>query len=253
MLKVNQLVGFGAGNLRTLKTANASDFNGSSDYLSRSSDFTGNADSPFGILSMWIRVDGGDGILQTLFGSSASPSNRIVLRRDSSNNLILGYSATFQIGMSGGTVTASSAWRHILLSWDTNHAAGSKLTHFYLDGAAPTPANVDTDTAFSVDYTQTDWALGAFIAGLQPFNGAISEFYFAPGQYLDFSQDYNREAFRSSTGKPVDLGTDGSLPTGTPPLIYLPNSAATVNVNAGTGGNFTINGSTTAASTSPSD
>jgi len=82
-------------------------------------------------------------------------------------------------------------------------------------------------------------------------NGAISEFYFAPNQYLDLSVEANRRKFITADGKPADLGADGSTPTGTAPAIYLPNRAALIGTNAGTGGNFTVNGAPKDANSTP--
>lgn len=252
MLKLTQLIGFGTGGAFQ---ANAVDYNGSSDYLLRASDYAGIADSRQGILSFWMRIDGGDGTQMFPF-SNYSQTCRIV--RETSNDFTMlissagGASAVFRQS-SGGSLTASASWRHALLSWDTNFSAGNKLLHFYIDGVDVGTSITDSHAAFDVDYTVGAWSVAATTDPLYPFNGALAEMYFAPGQYLDFSQQANRELFRSPAGKPVGLGSDGSLPTGTAPILYLPNPAATVGNNAGTGGNLTINGSPATASTSPSD
>ena len=62
--------------------------------------------------------------------------------------------------------------------------------------------------------------------------------------YIDLSVQSNREKFVSGTGidaKPVDLGANGELPTGTSPLIYLPMYGNNAGKNYGTGGDFTVN------------
>jgi hypothetical protein len=88
-------------------------------------------------------------------------------------------------------------------------------------------------------------------------NGCLAEFWLAPGTYLDLTTAANIALFRGADGKPVDLGADGSLPTGSAPLIYLscrPGDAASAfATNRGTGGDFTITGSLDVASTNPSD
>ena len=57
----------------------------------------------------------------------------------------------------------------------------------------------------------------------------------------------NRRKFIDSAGKPVDLGADGSTPTGSSPLIYLSlregEGAEQFAVNRGTGIDFTVRGS----------
>lgn len=56
-----------------------------------------------------------------------------------------------------------------------------------------------------------------------------------------------------ATGKPVDLGADGSTPTGTAPGVYLTGGAATFATNLGTAGSFAVTGTLTNAASSPSD
>jgi len=55
--------------------------------------------------------------------------------------------------------------------------------------------------------------------------------------------------------KPVDLGSDGSTPTGTAPIMYFSrrNGASTWGDNKGSGGTFTQSGTFLAGSDSPSD
>jgi hypothetical protein len=48
----------------------------------------------------------------------------------------------------------------------------------------------------------------------------VADVYFAPGQFLDLSIPGNVAKFISA-GKPVDLGSDGSTPTGIAPLVFL--------------------------------
>lgn len=50
-------------------------------------------------------------------------------------------------------------------------------------------------------------------------------------------------AFRTSTGKPKPLGTNGSLPTGTQPHIYLNNPGNDFRRNKGSFGDYTVIGS----------
>jgi hypothetical protein len=58
-------------------------------------------------------------------------------------------------------------------------------------------------------------------------------------------------------GKPVDLGSDGSLPSGTSPVVFLHvdvgETANNFLTNAGTGGNYVVGGALATASSSPTD
>ncbi len=235
-------------------TTNAVDFNGSADYLSKAADLTGNADGSRGILSVWFRLDGGNGADMAFMHNTG---DKVQVDRNSSNKLSIyfgdaGGTASFRMD-SSTSYTSGATWRHLLASWDLNYSAGNKLKHLYVNDVSDLGTVSDSSAAFNADYTRTSWTIGRYTdASLWFFNGCIAEFYFAPNQFLDFSNSANRRKFISATGKPVYPGATGSLPTGTAPLIYLPNPAATVGTNAGTGGNFTINGSPATASSTPS-
>jgi len=71
--------------------------------------------------------------------------------------------------------------------------------------------------------------------------------------FIDFTVESNRRKFISASGKPVDLGSDGSAPTSSAPLVFLSGDTGTWHTNKGSGGGFTENGEITTASTSPSD
>ena len=98
--------------------------------------------------------------------------------------------------------------------------------------------------------------MAATSAGSAKVHGDLAEVYIAYGQYLDFTVTSNRRKFISSTGKPVNLGTDGSLPTAVSPSVYFhlahSEAPADFGLNRGSGGNFTVQGSLTTAATSPS-
>jgi len=72
-------------------------------------------------------------------------------------------------------------------------------------------------------------------------------------EFVDLSIEANRRKFIDAIGKPVDLGVDGSTPTGTAPLIFLSGTTIDWHTNKGSGGGFTEVGALTTATTSPSD
>lgn len=235
--------------------ANAVDFDGVNDYLTRGAGLTGAADSSTGIFSAWLRFDGDNGstvvLLQETSATYVSITRNgayridVTLRNSGASNRF-----TYRTNL---TYPNSATWRHILTSWDTNFAAGAKVRHLYISDVVDAAGLiVDADAAFNVDYTHADWSVGGTTGGASLLDACMAEVYFAPGQFLDFSNSANRRKFISGTGKPVSLGADGSLPTGTAPLVYLKGDNTAFNVNSGTGGNFALTGSLTAASTSPS-
>jgi hypothetical protein len=229
-------------------TVNAVDFDGTNDFLTRGAGLTGAADALTGIFSAWVRLDGGDGAARVIFTSAAAG---VVITVNTGNKFLFTFTDVNTDDFSFQTVnayTAGATWRHVLASWNITGA----VQQLYITDASDKAAGA-LDAIDVIDYTQTDWAVGGTTAGGSKFNGCMAELYFAPGQFLDFSVEANRRKFISAAGKPVDLGADGSTPTGTAPLVYLNGDETTFGTNAGTGGNFTITGTLTAASTSPSD
>ena len=63
----------------------------------------------------------------------------------------------------------------------------------------------------------------------------------------------NRRKFIDVDGKPVDLGSDGSTPTGTVPLMFFSGPTDDWHINKGSVGGFTETGAFTDAPYSPSD
>lgn len=232
--------------------ANATDYNGTTDYLSKAADLTGNADSRTGTLSFWFRVDGGNGTLRQIYYNT---SGHVYIALNASNQVSISLfdsAGTNELSFRTGTgLSAGATWHHVLASWNTNAGSGAKTYQINLDGFNDTVLIADSSPAFDIDYTATNHYIAAQ-AGSVYFNGALAEFYFAMGQYLNINLISVDRKFLTVSNKPEFLGSTGELPTGTPPLIYLKNPAASVGTNAGTGGNFTVNGSPTIASTSPS-
>lgn len=244
-----------------LRIVDGADFDGTNDWMLRGGLLTGLANSKSGIISVWVRLDGGNGGSLRIFDNSntatvspfavdRSVANQFVVqgRNPLFFNLVLNLITT-------GTYTAGATWQHLLSSWDLAASASSLYINDVLDMGTQTMVN---DVIDYVKGGTPEFGIGVRrSADDSKFNGCIAEAYFAPGQYLDFSLVANRRKFISVSGKPTHLGATGSLPTGTAPLVYqhIDNGEAVANfaTNRGTGGNFTITGTLDTASTSPSD
>lgn len=238
--------------------ATGSDYDGTNDYARRLADLTGMADGKAGIISVWIRIDGED---------QTDTENRNILCTSNSPGLTVGFVLAHQrmsfrtfniMGITSGaencfnfkTKTAygvSQIWRHFLASWN---CAVVGARHLYMNDVNDLVVLDFQDR--TIDYTKDDWRVATSwsVAGEEKFDGCISELFFH-NTYLDLSVEANRRKFIGADGRPVDLGADGSTPLGVQPLLYVPNGDPST--NAGSGGNFTITGSLTSASTSPSD
>lgn len=235
----------------------SADFDGTNDYMTRAL-FSGAADSKTGILSVWLRIDAGDGSSRMILGNDTIVNSRFSLILGTTNLVqILGIGTDVATKLSirtAGAYTAGAAWLHVLASWNLATAGARAI---YVNDTLDFSEITFTDA--DIDYTPTSnlESVGADAIGNNKFSGCIAELYFAPGQYLDFSLVHNRRKFISASGKPVHLGTTGALPTGTAPIAYLhlDNAEAVANfaTNRGTGGNFSITGTLDTGSSSPSD
>jgi hypothetical protein len=244
MLKVNQLTGFGGSEgYRT----GAVSFDGSSDYLSRGADLTGNANSAAYLASFWMNLQGGDAANMDIFDTSGGFFR---LRRVSTNKInIVAGSASEHNFSSSTSFVASSGWHHVITSGDSGGAT------LYVDDSSE---GSDATALGTTDWTRPDHGVAATITGPSDYyNGFLADLWVDFGTSLDLSSTANRRKFIGSDLKPVYLGHDGSLPTGSAPIVFLratPGGAAsTFLTNQGTGGNFTDQGTLTTASSSPTD
>jgi hypothetical protein len=143
---------------------------------------------------------------------------------------------------------------------DFAHAAGEKIWKILLDG-------VDALTIGTENNIQ-DNAADSFVWYPNPTNDFIilsetgvvfelADFWMSFDQSFLVGGVIPEELilkFRTADGKPVDLGADGSTPTGTAPQIFRTGDATAFLINVGSGGgtNDAYTGPTDAA-TSPSD
>lgn len=140
--------------------------------------------------------------------------------------------------LSTTTYSSSDGWKLFLFS-----KSGTTL-HLY-DGDTDIKDAPITNIAGDIDLTTTDWYVGGFNLAGNRLAANFADLWFN-NSYIDFSMEANRRKFVDVRGKPVWKGLDGSLPTGTAPLIFLRRnvgeSADSFLTNKGTGGGFTVNG-----------
>jgi len=226
--------------------ANAVDFDGSNDDTQRGAQLTGISDGKTGTLSTWFRVDDETSSSKVFLGVNRAYELNLntaslaqVRAENAAGTQILLISSS--IGPDVGT------WAHFLASWDLANG----VTNLFLDDVdREGGGTVATDD--DIDYTVTETTMGDNGSGTARFNGCLADFWFST-EFVDITVKANRLLFRSSTGLPVGLGITGSKPTGTAPVVFFKNPAASVGVNSGTGGNFTIAGAPAVCSDGPSD
>lgn len=230
--------------------ANAVNFDGTNDWLTRGGGLTGAVDNDTALISLWFNMGGGDGAQHGfIWGLTAS---HLRVHRQATNDILIqlesGAGVTIWAFLTDETFLAAGGWNHLLVAVDI---AAAKRQIYINDAAAP--IHSVTENAGDIDWTQADWSIGAKSAiGANKLNGDLAEVYMT-NEFLDISIEANRRKFITAALKPIDLGADGSDPTGTAPLVYESGATASWHTNKGSGGGFTENGALTDAATSPSD
>jgi hypothetical protein len=219
---------------------------GGSAYLLRENGFTGAADSKLVSFSFWLRLRGS--------------GTRFILDDNSSDvnpggdglNLNIEGDNTLEFSMRNNTAVYALRARSLPLPREELiHVCGAfdmaDQSKAILMVNGEDALNLVDHVDVALDFTQTLWTLGAGFNGTAQMDGDIADFWFAPGQYVDFSDAATFALFADfdtdpDYPAPVDLGSDGSAPTGDAPLIFMSGEISQWHVNKGTGGGLTKSG-----------
>lgn len=224
-------------------------FDGSNDYLTRGAAFTGAADTTGITFSAWLKMSSNGGANQEIFENGGV----LIELVDSSSKvrfIASNTSGTEILNIQSNAITLGS-WFHIAASF--NASAGTAQIYLNDASAINTTTTLTTGT---IDLTPTSPypSFGAAANGANKLKADVVDPYFVTSA-LDLSNSSNRRKFISATGKPVDLGDTGEIPTGSSPIFYLSrrnSTASSFATNKGTGGGMTLVGALTNSSTSPS-
>ena len=218
----------------------------SSDSLSIGANLTGLSDGKTGTLSVFVKFNGGDGSTQAIVCTNSTVSaSRFSIYKNLSNQIVLrGRNAASTIilnAFTSGTLLADGEWHHILASWDL----ASGVAKLYIDNVSDVDAG-STITNDNIDYTTGDLFIGSDSTGTDVLNADLCDLWF-DDQYIDIAVTANRRKFVTPDGRPRWLGTTGTNPTGSQPLLlcsipYGSTDASPFVTNAGTGGGFTLSG-----------
>lgn len=244
-------------------SAPAVKYDGVGNYIYRSA-LTGSSSFSTGILSFWINlanVPAGASQVMQVYNPTALSGvacdlvasgggfyiRSLAFNNSSSSSIVFG---------SPSTTYSYGSWYNFLMSWDMSYASPGMLANYYVNDSAVTDKG-QSGPASSIDYTGGAVYINGNGITVPPssnlFQGCLSELYFAPGQYLDFTVTDNRRKFINSSGKPSFLGYSGLAPTGIQPKIYIHRAYNdSYGTNDGDGGNFNVVGSYSACASSPS-
>jgi hypothetical protein len=241
------LMAAGNTNVPPVFTVYASNFGGSN-YIKTPNSYAGGSGTT-GIISMWVNFSvlsaaqyiiflptAGGNFLRVRY-SNNGPGIDITLNDGSGNSNDWLYANSLTTGV----------WYNLLFSWNSTGSPGSQIMNFYLNNVQQTTTPSGSGGTISLPYNNP-----YAIAGTSSdFTGCVSEVYFAPNQFLDFTVSGNRAKFYNS-GAPVYLGSDGSAPTGTQPAIYWKGNSADLTNLGSMGSSFTqVGGSITACGSIP--
>jgi len=220
-----------------------STFDGSADYLSRTTAPTGIADSStFTIAFSFTPNSTTAGQRMVVFASSTSARFDVVF--STTDLSVSARNTSTQILSTNTTGVTFVVGRNynVVVSVDLTDTA---KRYIYINGSAVS-STWSTYTSGSINFnisTTPRYYIGTGASTTSWYNGKLGALWFNTS-YIDLSVASNLAKFVSGTGidaKPVDLGASGELPTGTSPLIYLPMYGNNAGKNYGTGGDFTVN------------
>lgn len=222
-------------------TANGVDFDGTNDYLLRGADLTGTTDTKVGTLSFWFRFDSLVSSVARILHAGPSSGSKGVFsfgRRNNGRIFIDG----LQIGDTSSTLKletktdlTTGAWHHLIAAWDVS---GAGKGHIFVDDVDDEDTGLTILVDRNLDYTHQNWAIASDVFAGFKYPGCLADLWFDEN-YLDVSVEANRRKFIDGSGNVVDLGSDGSAPTGTAPIIFMSGVTSSWHTNDGTGGGFT--------------
>ena len=193
----------------------------------RNSDLIGNADGKKFIMSAWFRPDT-DNSTELIYDTDAQVVS-LPLTKQSSNKFevrIAGTDGADVCRFRTVNTYLQGSWHHVVTSADM---AVTGARHLVVNG---------TSDISVVKFIDAVLDLTADLHTVGDVTGCLTEVYVNLAEYLDVTVAANLEKFRTPEGLPADLGSDGSEPTGTAPLIYMRGGLGEFLVNRGSGGDF---------------
>jgi hypothetical protein len=221
----------------------AIDFDGTNDYLSRSSDLVGNTDSKTFTFSCflyifseanstWVYSTGEVGSITSEFAINfeSAISGIRIFGGNNRNVLEVLYSGVTKNVLNYG-------WNHLLFSYDMSNTS---LRSFYLNDSLISTVSYLTYTNNVIPFTNSNHRIGnyTYSDSYEKFKGRFAH-VFLDYTYRDLSIEDNRRLFITDDLKPANASILAALN----PILYMQmTDPDTAHVNSGTGGDFTLNG-----------
>lgn len=142
-------------------------------------------------------------------------------------------------------------WHHVMFSASLPGGTQGTDVFLYVDDQPVTITPAGSVLTQYLDNTDRTLGRNNHPSVLREWLGDIADMWVSTSQFLNFGDVAVRRKFITADLRPVDLGDDGTLPTGTQPRIFMRGPAADVGNNRGTLLDWTVNGSPVDSSTNP--
>ncbi|MFM7851298.1 MAG: hypothetical protein ACKO96_05105 [Flammeovirgaceae bacterium] len=230
---------------------NAVDFNGTS-YLTKSGGFSSAVSSNAFIFSFWIKLN--TSIIGTPYFLSMvnAAGNVEIIRLRFLSNTIIECRITDEASASNFVqfqgifaTTIVNNWHHVLIRTVLSGTDTADLQIYIDDVNATDGLSWGGNGVSSIPYNASGTVtIASFLGagGTTMQDMCVAEAWIATTGIDTLTQEATRRKFIDTNKKPVKLGDNGQLPTGSVPLLYLSSDLATWNINKGYGGGMTVQG-----------
>ena len=222
--------------------SDAIDFDGTNDYLSRSSDLAGNADSKTFTFSAWVWSDLSEGCRLYSSGTSATADGQVQFWVSTTGIFYIQIAAAnastskLRIDSPAGAIPKNT-FTHILVSIDMNQIWTT--AQLYVNDVLVPWQIVTSYVNEALNFTNPLHTISASPVYLSVDGKQRLAHVFLDYTYRDLSIEANRRLFITADRKPTPKATLAALN----PILYLPmDDYIMVGKNYGTGGDFALNG-----------
>lgn len=189
---------------------------GTTHYLDTNA-LTGIADGKAGTLVIALRFANAAGTLEQIVHNTGP---RFSMWRTTGGDITVeayNVAGTKIMSFTSNTAPCAAAGTYVIMvSWNLLTAATGRL---YVNDVSV----YNTETTYTndtIDYTVTEWSIGATVTGTSKMTGDLYAVWFDPTQRLEFNTASVRRAFSDFNNALVFMGRAGELPTGTAPGLF---------------------------------